>query len=389
MVIRSQSSIKSELIETLRISQPDLDIKPGEEVTDIFIDLPSIQLAKLYEEARKISTNQSFQSQFGKDLENSGSNLGKTKSKGAKATGQAVLTFSSLDSDILINKGDLIFAKNGSSFILTNSKTLSTIYANTFRAIASKYKQNLDELGITDQYAVEVLLEATAAGVQGNISKYGLASTSISGANVFNIAPFGGGLAPQSDTSFKNEIFSAFNGPGAGTVLGLQNVALGDPSVLDALTIEAGDELMLRDGTEVAVQKDGSTKIISEGSGGKVDLLIFGTRVQSATDTYIYKDKSNTGNPTNIKNDFVLGQITGDENKTVLKRRKDNIANRVLPTQPVNNLVSVSGSKSGSNFVLKSTDEFGRISGNYELVRDTGVFSGSVWGITVSRSSAG
>ena len=47
-------------------------------------------------------------------------------------------------------------------------------------------------------------------------------------------------------------------------------------------------------------------------AAGKVDILIFGSRLQEALDSFIYRDLSNTNYPTNNKNDFVLGQVAGD-----------------------------------------------------------------------------
>ena len=59
----------------------------------------------------------------------------------------------------------------------------------------------------------------------------------------------------------------------------------------------------------------------------------------------------------------------------------DNLKTKILPTQPINNLVSVTGSSSGPNFIEKNVDELGRVSGNFELLKDTGVFNGSCWGL--------
>jgi len=81
-----------------------------------------------------------------------------------------------------------------------------------------------------------------------------------------------------------------------------------------------------------------------------------------------------------FSNDFVLGQIDADDGKTVSRKRIDNIESGILPDQPVNDIIQVIGSESGQNFIEKSTDSLGRITGNFELVRDTGVFSGSPWG---------
>jgi hypothetical protein len=137
---------------------------------------------------------------------------------------------------------------------------------------------------------------------------------------------------------------------------------------------------MTRDGTEVKINNDGTRTIISEGSGGKVDIIALGSNLIENTDSFIYQDKSNNNDPTSSKNNIVLGQIAGDENKTINRKRLDNIKSGVLPKQPVNSLLQISGSLSGTNFKAKSVDSYGRVSGNYELLKDTGVYGGGPWG---------
>src|SRR5574343_146292 len=52
----------------------------------------------------------------------------------------------------------------------------------------------------------------------------------------------------------------------------------------------------------------------------------------------------------------------------------------VMKIQPVDSLTQITGSLSGSNFVEKTVDSFGRVSGNYELLKDTGAYGGGPWG---------
>jgi hypothetical protein len=69
-----------------------------------------------------------------------------------------------------------------------------------------------------------------------------------------------------------------------------------------------------------------------------------------------------------------------------------------LPFQPVDSIVSVSGSLSGPNFVESFVDEDGQTQGSYELLKDDGAFAGSAFGfdalhfisnqITLDRESA-
>lgn len=379
--IRSTNELILSALDFYRNAQSNLDTKPGTVARDLLIDGPSTQLSRLYEELARIKSSQSLALSLGVDLDRLAQNFGEARKRGSIASGTAVYTMSEIEADIPINKGDIITANNGATFTVTTSMTVSAVFANTYRATASRLRADLDTVGISDEFAVEVPVQATAAGSIGNISKFSLISTSTPGiSNITNVAAFGGGSQAENDASFKSRTLSVFSGANTGTALGYENAARGDNAVLDAIVIEPGDDLMTRDGTQVIVAENGARTIVSEGTGGKVDIYVFGTRLISTFDSFIYRDQSNKDDPTDPLNDFVIGQIEGDENKTVNRRRKENLENGSIPEQPVNDIIRVSGSSSGSNFVEKIVDSLGRISGNYELIRDNGAFGGSPWG---------
>lgn len=369
------------LLDYFRTAQPGLDLKPGTVARDLFIEGHSLQTARIYDELNSATSVQSIKSATGTNLDRFGDNYNVPRKPGSKSSGTALLSFSTLDIDVTIRSGDIINGKNGSTFTVLSNTVVSSVYASQYKAVASKFRSDLDFVGISDPYAVEVTLEAASPGVLGNLSKYSLSTTNIAGvSNVTNVSPFGGGSGSEDDNSYRNRILAIFSGANTGTALGYKNAVMSDPAVIDSLIIGPGDTLMTRDGTDVSVAPDGTRTVISEGPGGKVDVIVFGIRLQENTDSYIYRDLSNTGDPTNIKNDFVLGQITGDENKTVTKKRLDNLASKVLPCQPINNIIEVTSQRSGANFAQKTVDSLGRVSGNYELIRDGGAYGGSPWG---------
>mgnify|MGYP000861197205 CR=1 FL=1 len=378
--VRSLNEIVLSLIDFFKLAQPDLDTKPGTVARDLVIDAPANQLALLYNELSSVSDLQSFRLVGGSDLDKLATNFGLTRKSATPASGLALLTFNSLDAPINVNKGDSVLSSNGSSFIVQSGVALLPSQSNFYKSLASKYKNDLDFVGIKDQYAVLVTVQASSYGSVGNIGKYNLNSTNISGINnVTNVNPFSGGNNQESDSVFRARVLATFSGSNIGTALGYKNTALSTEGVIDALVIEPGDPLMTRDGTVVSKNADGSNTVITEGTGGKVDVIILGTSLNENLDTFIYRDKSNKNDPTNIKNNVVLGQILGDENKTINRKRIDNIASNTLPAQPVDTLLDVTGSSSGT-FKEKTIDDFGRISGNYEILKDTGVYAGSPWG---------
>jgi hypothetical protein len=379
--IRTTNDLILAAIDFYRMAKKQLDTKPGTVARDLLIDGPSSQLARAYEELARIRSAQSLRLAIGADLDRLASNVGATRKQGSKASGTALLTFTELEADIPINRGDIVTANNGASFQVITSLTVSTTNTNQYRATASKFRNDLDFVGITDEFAVEVSTESTVNGTIGNISRYSLNNTTIPGiSGVTNAAPFSGGTQAETDAQFRNRVLSIFGGAQTGTELGYRNTVKADPQVIDALVVGPGDPLMTRDGTVVFVAEDGTITIVSEGTGGKVDIWVYGIRLTEILDSYIYRDQSNKNDPTDPANDFVLGQIEGDDGKTVTTRRVENIDNGVTPDQPVNDIIEVSGSSSGANFVVKTTDENGVVSGNYELIRDTGNYGGSPWG---------
>lgn len=379
--IRSVNDLILSLIDFYKLVQPNLDTKVGTVARDLFIDGLANPLALLYDELSLISQQQSYRLVSGTDLDRLALNFGLTRKQGLNSTGAVLLTFSSIVAPVSVNVGDLMTASNGFSYSsLTNASIISS-NINYYRSVATKYKKDLDFLGITDQYALEISAQATSVGSSGNLGKYSLVSTSIPGvSNVTNIAPFVGGTDQETDSVFRDRILAVFRGASIGTALGYQNTALATTGVNDALVIEPGDPLMTRDGTVSTINSDGSYTITTEGTGGKVDVIILGNSLQENLDSFIYRDKGNNNDPTNSKNDYVLGQISGDESKTITRKRVDNIKNSTLPQQPAEEILEVSGSLSGTNFIPKSIDQYGRVTGNYELIKDTGIYAGSPWG---------
>ena len=381
VTIRSVNEIILSLLDFFKSAQPDLDTKPGTVARDLFIDAPSSVLASLYDEVSTVSNTQSLRLSVGSDLDKLAKNFGVIRRRSSASSGAAILTFSSINSPININRGDIIISNNGFSFAVAAGVSVVPAAINLYKSIASKFRDQLDFVGITDQFAIQVTVTSTSAGSGSNIGTYSLNKTNIAGvSNVTNIVAFNGGTDQESDVAFRNRVLSTFSGSSVGTALGYLNVALSNNGVADAAVIQPGDPLMVRDGTVVSTADNGTHTIVSEGSGGKVDIVILGSDLVENTEGFIYKDKSNNNDPSNVKNNVVLGQISGDENKTVNRKRIDNLANGVLPIQPVENILQVTGSISGANFVEEFIDSYGRVTGNFKILKDTGVYGGSPFG---------
>lgn len=381
VTFRTFNDIVLSYLELLRLVQPDLDTKPGTVARDLFVDAQAEQLANFYDELRSVSYLQSFFSANGNDLSRLGSNFGVVKNTGTNASGVAVFTTSSLDVDILIPSGTIVTARNGITFRTTGSAIMRASSSNVHKATATRLRADLQLASITDEYAIEVNVEATTPGSGGNIGRFSLISQNVPGiSNITNLTSFSGGTNTESDSAFRTRILSVFAGSNTGTALGYETAIQTLSGISDVITIVPGDPLLIRDGTVVVENDDGDLVVSEPGSGGKVDIYILGSDLESAIDSFIYSDQSGVDDATNSSNDYVLGQRGQDYTLTSSQRRVELLADETLPYQPVESIVSVIGSSSGSNFIEKYTDDDGSIKGNYELIKDTGDFGGSPFG---------
>ena len=385
-IFRSFNDLVIAFVDYLRLVQPELDTKPGTVARDLFVDTPSQQIAELYTQLRNISSLQSLFASGGSDLNKFASNFGISRKSGTAASGPAVLTTNSLDSNILIPSGSIIIASNGISYQIINNSILNAASLNVYRATATRLREELNLASITDPYAVEVMVEALTTGSSGNIGSYSLRTHNISGiSNVTNLQGFTGGSNPEGDDAFRTRILGIFAGSNTGTALGYTNVIESISGILDSIIVVPGDPLLIRDGTQVTTDNSGNFIVSELGSGGKVDIYILGSRLSAQIDTFIYSDKSGRNNSVDLANDIVLGQKGQATTISAMQRRISLIGANNLPYQPINKILTVVGSSSGANFIEKYIDSNGITHGNYELIKDSGDFSGSSFGFDKLR----
>ena len=385
--ILSTAQLVQKFIDYYKLSQPNLSTNVGSVARDLFVEANAIRIAELYNELLNISSSQSISNSVGSDLDNIASNYNVSRLEPGKSSGPVLLTFNSLFTDIIIPAGSLCYSRNGLSFRIIAGAIISVANESQYKALATNFKSDLDFVGLTDNYAIQIFVECTTTGIIGNIPKYNLYSVSIPGiSGATNITPFAGGSSPENDGAYKQRMLSVFSGSNTGTSLGYKNLVLSNPAVLDAVVIGPGDPLMTRDDTILKTDSNGDLVIsngepivLSEGTGGKVDICVYGRRITENLDSFIYNDKSGKNDPTQSINDFTIGQIAGDANKTITKRRYENIKNVTIPTQPVQNIIEVTGSLSG-NFTSQVIGAYGNSIGNYTLLKDTGTYAGSVFG---------
>jgi uncharacterized phage protein gp47/JayE len=370
-IFRTFSEIVNSIIERLRLTQPNLDTKPGTVARDLFIDVQADQLQRLHSSMLTVSQKQSPELATGKDLDRWANNFGITRRTGAPANGIVVFTVNNLNTDISIPANTVVTTRGNLQYKTIGNFVMSVAEKNRFAATATRLRSSLDLAGINDSFAIEIPVRAINSGTTGNISSLQVIEHNLrDSVRVTNLTSFNGGTNTESDSVFRARVFSVFSGANTGTAFGYRNAALGVTGVNDAIIIEPGNTLMLRDGTETIQVNDGSFRILNSGTGGKVDLYILGQQLEEIVESYIFTDRSGTGNASDERNDYILGQSTLDTTLTSEERRVLAFNNGILPQQPATAVISVIGSESGV-LAEKLVDQNGIVSGNYELIKDT------------------
>jgi uncharacterized phage protein gp47/JayE len=367
---RSFSEIVSTMIRRLGFSQPNLDTKPGTVSRDLFIDLPADEIARLYSALNLVSEKQSLATTSGRDLDRLASNFGATRSSGSSASGILIFTTNNLTADISIPSGTVGISRSGIRFRTIGNYVMSAADKNRLAANASRLRKSLNIAGLNSTYALEVPVQAIRPGSAGNVGSLQVIKTNLQdSASVINLTAMVGGSNQESDDSFRSRILAIFSGANIGTSSGYRNSILGVEGVLDALVVEPGNSLMLRDGTETIELDDGSSRILNSGTGGKVDIYILGRKVEEISESYIFTDLSGIGRISDERNDFILGQSGQDLTRTSEERRVQAFKSGILPAQPADSVASVVGSSSGA-LTEAFLDENGIKRGNFELQKD-------------------
>jgi len=367
---RSFSEIVATMIQRLQLTQPNLDTKPGSVARDLFIDIPADQLSRLYTAINLVAEKQSLATTSGRDLDRLASNFGTSRNTGSAASGIVVFCTNSIVADIPIPTGTTVTSRSGATYKTIGNFVMSSVDKNRLAANSNRMRKSLNIAGISARYAIEVPVQATRNGSSGNVSSVQIVSTNLDEAvTVTNLTAMTGGANSETDDSFRSRILSIFSGANIGTSAGYKNALMGVDGVIDALVVEPGNSLMLRDGTETLELDDGSSRILSSGTGGKVDAYILGRKIQETSDSYIFTDLSGSGDASDDRNDYVLGQSTQDLTRTSEERRILAFKNANIPAQPVDSIISITGSASGA-FTEQFIDLNGDVKGNYVLEKD-------------------
>jgi len=386
MAIRSRDEIARDMRSRTRTLLPGANTSRNSVLGDIFIDVPSEQLARIYGEVDSISQRQSILTSTGLQLDALASNYGKSRNTATKSSGTLLLTRSQLKNSevVVIRAGSIVSTLQrgqSSGRTVVEFRTLSEITLDgrsraVYQATANRYRTLLDQAGINDPYAIEVEIEALIPGGFTNVGRFTVLRHNIANVNnVINPIATTGGQNVEADTSFRQRLLLALSGNSPESANGYLARVLDNINVEDAILIGPGNELMLRDGTLV----DESGNITQLGTGGAIDIIIRGELLsapESGAESFIFQNKNLNSIIASADNDYVLGQKTSIDsfgqtfNVNFNSRRVSVLNSEDIPNQPVTNITSVVGEKSGNKFVAAYIDEFGVERGSYRLLKD-------------------
>lgn len=349
------NSLKRRLTATL----PSVDLSDGAIIREL-IDAYAQEAAIIYSQLDTIQNLQSIRTASGNNLDNLAANYSKQRKKASYASSMVLFTRANLSANdsIFINSGIIVstLSVSTSSGTPVQFKTVAeTIMDGSQREIlkatGNQYRSFLDSYGISDQYAIAVPVVATAPGTAGNVARGSIRQHSMSNiGHVINIVAGTGGADSETDEDFRKRLLLVFAGSNLSTEFGLRSFILDNEGIQDVAIVGPGNPLMIRDGSKV---EGGVIEV--PGSGGMIDVYLAGKKLERNTESFIFVDKSPNGDITDSSNDYVLGvatytdPLTNELIKLDYHNRKALIDNSSIELmQPIDSIVSVSGSQSGT-----------------------------------------
>ena len=316
MVRKSFSNIVQSMINFLKRLHPSVDTKEGTFTRDVIINPVANELDNFYAELDVISKAQSPDLASTDDLVKLAENLQLERKAAVRATG-TVTFYNRSGVTATIPAGTTVSTKPGAEVGAQQFVTLQTVI------ISDPGSFNPDR----GQWEAEAPIRAVAGGSQANVDPGAIsvlvtAVTDVSGC--FNDATITTGEDEEPVSALTLRVKSVLLGNNVGTKAGYYEQVMRNENVTDALVVGPGEEHTQRS------------------SVGAVDILVRGGIPNQSVDEFIY--------------------YSGVEYHT-------------FNAQPIH-LYTVSGSFSAVGSVTGNLIE----GTHYTIVKDIGVYGGSVWG---------
>lgn len=222
---------------------------------------------QLLQEALYLDTGVQMQNLINLCFDRLASNLGVKRREGAVARGEATFfTTSAPTFDLIVPIGHII-SGGGSRFIVLETGTISVDQAPSF------YNP------LTRRYEITLAIQATVAGVAGNLTSNQIISGAPVGLRVVNSAPTFGGSSRETNQQLTARAMTYISSVDVGTKAGYERVARESAGVSGIQVIDADNQYMIRD----------------NGLGGKVDIWVRGEILSRVSDVYAPSFKAMNG----------------------------------------------------------------------------------------------
>ncbi len=222
---------------------------------------------QLLQEALYLDTGVQMQNLIDLCFDRLASNLGVKRREGAVARGEATFfTTSAPTFDLVVPIGHII-SGGGSRFIVLETGTISVGQAPSF------YNP------LTRRYEITLAIQATVAGIEGNLTSNQIISGAPVGLRVVNSAPTFGGSSRETNQQLTARAMTYISSVDVGTKAGYERVARESAGVSGYQVIDADSPYMIRD----------------NGLGGKVDIWVRGEILSRVSDVYAPSYKARRG----------------------------------------------------------------------------------------------
>jgi len=319
-IIKDFKRIVNDLKNFLNSVRPNVDTTPGTYTRDVIIDAPASELSSLYVELDRASNAQSPEDVSSLDIEKLGANFSVARKGPTPATGLA--TFFSFDEPpqaIIIPRGTQLATK---ASVNNTSRQFVTTQEGVLTSV------NFDVT--TGRYEIDVPIKATIGGTSSNIGAGSITAiiNAITGiAGVYNKNPITNGTDFEPLSIYRSRLRTAITGNNVGTTSGYYQTVTRITEVLDA---------------KVASINTGPVEL-RRNEPGAVNIYIRGTvSTQAPIESFI---------------------VTESTPFTYYLKKQPLDVNAL-------NSITIIGSTSG--ILIRDTD--------YTIVKDTGIFGGTIRG---------
>lgn len=211
MATKNFQAIVSDIIDNILITNPTVDVKIGEVVRDIFIDVQAFELESLYSVADAASRAQSILTARSQQLDRLGFNFNVQRNNALRSSTTLIIIIKNgVSAQTVLNVGDQFFStpdQDGTVQTFINAQ-LTLLSPGQTQAIIPLVNLN--------------------PGTRGNVAAFTITQSSYDFADeVYNPIPAKGGTNPEDDTNFALRIPLAVTGRFLNTSRGVLNTLQG------------------------------------------------------------------------------------------------------------------------------------------------------------------